>query len=55
MIKTLLILNKYGGNISLETFINEINDVTCLNDLSVLVNLGVAIKTDIDDKIYYFL
>ena len=54
MIKTLLIINKYGGNISLEAFIDEINDITCLNDLSVLVNLGVAIKTDIGDKIYYF-
>lgn len=54
MIKTLLIINKYGGNISLEAFIDEINDITCLNDLSVLVNLGVAIKTDIEDKIYYF-
>lgn len=54
MIKTLLIINKYGGNISFESFLDEINDVNCLNDLSVLVNLGVAIKTDIEDKIYYF-
>lgn len=54
MIKTLLIINKYGGNISFESFLDEINDVSCLNDLSVLVNLGVAIKTDIEDKIYYF-
>lgn len=40
MIKTLLIINKYGGNISLKAFINEINDVNCLNDLTVLINLG---------------
>ena len=53
MIKTLLIINKYGGNISLKAFINEINDVNCLNDLSILINLGVAIQTNINDDIYY--
>lgn len=53
MIKTLLIINKYGGNISLKAFINEINDVNCLNDLTVLINLGVAIQTNINDDIYY--
>lgn len=53
MIKTLLIINKYGGNINFEAFINEINDINCLNDLSVLMNLGVIIKTYINNNIYY--
>lgn len=53
MINTLLLINKYGGNINFNAFINEINDVNCLNDLTVLINLGVAVPTNINGDILY--